>query len=475
MPHSSMPEDRPRSAEASDGREALLRVGIPDGAGDRTIQRAAALEALTAPRVAVERVGGGASRGAPPDVLLVDLGDGAAAEPVAELRARLPGAPLVVLSDRGEAALHAAARRAGATAVYGPPAPSPVWLARCLALEAARATAEAEARALEEAAWKVRWQEGVLEAVRSVGHGVNNQLVTVLGNAELAEAELPPDAPVGELLREIGDAGRCSSRLVRSLAELIAREPEGPPELGRLVDEALRRLERRALGGAGPVHETLGPTTVEGDVRPLAGLVTGLLADALDRSRRLGESLRIRTRSGDGRVLLELRPAPERLDPAAARLLRRLGGVGGIESGGERLVLHLPARMRRPAAEDGDAAGPLVLLVDGDAGVRRIAGAMLQRAGFEPLAAHDLATARAQLARHGPRVQAAVLDGSSSQDGGGALLAGLRELCPDLPVVLCGDAPWSGGPEPERPRVAFARKPYRWRDLQAKLSEASGS
>ena len=119
----------------------------------------------------------------------------------------------------------------------------------------------------------------------------------------------------------------------------------------------------------------------------------------------------------------------------------------------------------------------LVLVMDDDDMVRRVAGSMLRHLGYEALAAADGAEAL-QLARgvlaEGRQLRAAVLDLTVRSGGGGRdIVRPLRALLPSLPIVAASG--YSDDPIMAEPRAfgfsASLRKPFLLSDLGALLSQ----
>jgi len=118
----------------------------------------------------------------------------------------------------------------------------------------------------------------------------------------------------------------------------------------------------------------------------------------------------------------------------------------------------------------------LVLVVDDEATVRRLARAMLERIGFEVICAADGNEAIALLRRHADRVRAVVLDMTMHPLDGAATFRELRRVRDDVRVVLS-----SGYSEQDATRAfdgvglaGFLQKPYRLEDLTAVMRTALG-
>lgn len=115
---------------------------------------------------------------------------------------------------------------------------------------------------------------------------------------------------------------------------------------------------------------------------------------------------------------------------------------------------------------------PLVLVVDDEAVVRRVASLLLETAGFQVVTAADGGEAMGAAADHD--VDAVLLDVMLPGRGGGEVAADLRRVRPDLPIVV------SSGHDDETmaaevgplANVRFVRKPYAADDLVDALTAA---
>lgn len=115
---------------------------------------------------------------------------------------------------------------------------------------------------------------------------------------------------------------------------------------------------------------------------------------------------------------------------------------------------------------------PLVLVVDDEDVVRTVAVLLLQHAGFRVVTAATAGEALAVAAAEEP--DAVLLDVMLPDRGGGTVATDLRQLQPDLPIIVS-----SGYDEQtvtqrigQIPDAHFLRKPYAANDLVAVLDDA---
>jgi DNA-binding NtrC family response regulator len=118
-----------------------------------------------------------------------------------------------------------------------------------------------------------------------------------------------------------------------------------------------------------------------------------------------------------------------------------------------------------------------VLVVDDETGIRSIARAILERAGFPVLEAADGAAALVVLQEHARAVAAVVLDVDMLRMNGEETLRELRGLRADLPVIVSSGC--LGADVAERLRsqgaVTFLPKPYPVALLAEQVRQALGA
>lgn len=159
---------------------------------------------------------------------------------------------------------------------------------------------------------------------------------------------------------------------------------------------------------------------------------------------------------------------------------------GGIEveselGRGSTFRAYLPAYVEKaaqsPVAPRGApvaAAAPLVLVVDDDAGVRRVQERTLVKAGLRVITAADGDEGVATFRAHASEVALVVLDLTMPRMGGQAALEALRAIDPSVRVVLT-----SGFSESEATArfgslalAGFVAKPFLPGELRTKVLEA---
>lgn len=121
--------------------------------------------------------------------------------------------------------------------------------------------------------------------------------------------------------------------------------------------------------------------------------------------------------------------------------------------------------------------GGTVLLVDDQDMVRNMITSMLKRLGFTVLAAADGTEALELFRQHQNAIHCVITDLTMPGMDGWQILAALREIQPDLPVILASgydEAQAMGRDDLEQRPNAFLHKPYSMDELKGTLRQALG-
>lgn len=379
-----------------------------------------------------------------------------------------------------------------------------------------------ERKRTEERLLQAQKAESLAVLAGGIAHDFNNLLVGILGNAGLALAELPPDSPVRETIRDIEVAGQRAAELARQMLAYAGRGKvsTGTVDLNGLVEKMTHLL--RTSVGAG-VHLVLdlagGLPPVVGDATQIRQVVMNLVINASDAigggegvvrvsTRRVpgSEDLFMRAVVAPGElaaqyVVLEVADTGSGMDEAtlsrifdpffttkfAGRglgLAAVLGIVRGHRGGiavesrpgaGTRFRVMLPAHdgagpAARERAEEMPWRGSgLVIVADDEQSVRAVTARALRAMGFEVLEAEDGAAAVQLFREHQERVALVLLDMTMPRMNGAEAFRAIREADPGARVVMM-----SGYSEQDATdRLAteglagFLQKPYELATLQA--------
>jgi len=377
--------------------------------------------------------------------------------------------------------------------------------------EAARREAEAsEARARH-----VQKLESIGVLAGGIAHDFNNLLHVVLGNADLARAQIAPESMAHEHLDEVI---RATQRAAELTHQLLAYSGRGAIERRQLdLSHEVREMAtllRMAISKQAVLMwdfaADLPPITA--DPAQIRQIVMNLITNASDALGDRPGTITLRTgvvedRDGEltGAVFLEVVDTGCGMDSSTLQHIfdpffstkvtgRGLGlaaVMGIVEShGGHIRIQTAPdegttfrvlfpavegtadAVTRRPGAGTWRGHGS-VLVVEDEEGVREVVARMLERLGFEIIAAEDGVSALERLEEHAGPVSAVLLDMSMPRMGGPEALLHIRERRPDVPVILMSGYTEkdvaSQMVERDKGVVAFLQKPFLPEDLTSAL------
>lgn len=323
-----------------------------------------------------------------------------------------------------------------------------------------------------------------------IAHDFNNLLVGILGNAGLALDESPHGSRVNEYVDDIRTSAKRAADLCHQLLAYSGKGKFviGPMDLNDLVREMVQLLEM-SISKRTPLECELAPNLplIEADATQLRQIVMNLITNASESMDDNGGVVSIRTSAVECRrdyldhcnlgdhlpettyVVLDVNDTGCGMDQETQQRIfdpffsskfagRGLGlaAVQGIVRGHRGAIridskpgLGTRFRILLPTTEDApDAAEPdldlldawrghgTVLLVDDEASVRKVGRRMLERVGFQVIAANDGIEALEQYRQHAQQVVAVVLDLTMPRMSGEETFAELRRLRDDLPIVL---------------------------------------
>jgi PAS domain S-box-containing protein len=348
-----------------------------------------------------------------------------------------------------------------------------------------------------------------------IAHDFNNILTGILGNASLAQDILPPGSEVQPILDQMINASQHAAHLTR---QMLAYSGQGryvvqPVVLSKVVPEFLKLIQG-SISTKVTVRLELaeGLPQVMADVAQMQQVIMNLVLNAAEAIGDRKGTIAIRTgvRGPDSvevnraeiprgdYVYLEVEDTGTGMDAATkARIFdpffstkftgRGLGlaAVAGIVRGhhgaisvdtapgrGSRFLVLFPASSEpvptalppvspAPSSRQ-DNAGRVVLVVDDEPVVLRTATMALTRSGFTVLPADSGFKATELLQQEKQRISLVLLDLSMPGMDGRETLARMREIKPDIAVVIS-----SGYGEQEtmalfagKPISGFIQKPY---------------
>ena len=361
-----------------------------------------------------------------------------------------------------------------------------------------------------------------------IAHDFNNMLMGVLGNASLALDDAPPGSALEECLQDIELAAKNAAGLAK---QLLAYSGRGrfvvePVDLGTVMEEMAKLLEasipksvriRYQLDtDVGPVHADVSQVrqvlmnlilNAAQAIGDRSGIITVAISamdcdqDYLDTtfaSEQLAAGRYVYLEITDTGEGMDAETLPRIFDPffstkdagrglgLAATLGIVRGHQGAIKVYSElgrgstfKVLLpeHSEPAVRRAAipADLGDFVGHgIVLVVDDEEHVRRVASRVLRRLGFEVLTAEDGREALAIYRSHQDEIVLVLLDMMMPRMGGERTFTELRRIDADVRVLLT-----SGYNEQDavarfvgRGLAGFIQKPYPKGELERAVKEA---
>jgi signal transduction histidine kinase len=370
--------------------------------------------------------------------------------------------------------------------------------------------AEAERRRLQEERQHSEKLESLGRLAGGMAHDMNNVLAGILGTAEMLREKLPGGLAARSLDNIVYASGRGRD-LVRSLTDFARKgSPEPQPfDLNELLRKEVELLRHATLQKARVVQDLdPGLPMLLGDGSALGGAVMNLAVNALDAMPG-GGTLTLRTRAlASGRVELTVadtgqgmthlvlaravepffttKPEGKGTGLGLTRALATVKAHGGsveIQSApdqGTTITLLLPCFQQARSEEPPEPARAeartalRILLVDDDPVILDTMPSLLESLGHRVETA-DCGEAALALLAGGLEVDLVVLDHNMPGLTGTETLVHLRELRPELAVVLASGFvdSFTANLVTSLPQVWTLEKPYSLREIRKVLAAAA--
>ena len=387
-----------------------------------------------------------------------------------------------------------------------------------------RKRAEAEKQDLEAKLAQAQKMESIGRLAGGVAHDFNNLLAVQLGYCELMAEKLHPADPLVDWLSEIRACAEKAAGLTRQLLAFGRKQMLQPSEfdLNALVT-GIDRLLRRVIGEDVRLVTTTSPqpAIVRADTGQIEQVLINLAAnarDAMPRGGRLTIEVSLMTieeafaqiqegatagpyvvlavsDTGTGmdeetrtRIFEPFFTTKERAEgtglglSTAYGIVRQSGGFLQVYSEvgiGSTFRIFLPQVVSdgaaRPeiAAEVAMGTGELILLVEDDASLRKLAEQLVRRLGYHVMAAAN-ADAAFALVEAGLRPNLVLTDVVMPDASGPVLVERLKKLAPGLKVLFMSgytdEAIVQHGAL--APGVNFLQKPFSTESLASKIRDA---
>ncbi|MFQ5705369.1 MAG: PAS domain S-box protein [Gemmatimonadales bacterium] len=376
-------------------------------------------------------------------------------------------------------------------------------------------------RRVEEALQRAQRLESLGLMGGALAHEFNNILVSILGNAELAQLELPEGSPARKMLAEIGTAVNRAAALTD---EMLAFSGRAKVDIKPLDISSEVRGMRSAIEAIKPENAVIQYDLAEelpyflGDAARIKQTMLGLVSNATEALRDGDGTIGVATgltkltkaelQSGywtdelDVGTYLFLRVSdtghgmdrdtlPRAFDPffttkfagrglglaAVLGIVRSMGGAVKVISAPDRgttVTLFFPAS----GAEGEDSESPErdysnwrgegeILVVDDERSVLSVTKRVLRRWGFTVLTADDGTEGVEIYRNHCDKLKAVLLDFMMPIMRGDAAFAEMRRIDPRVPIVLLSGYAEGDGEHglPFEGPDAFIHKPFELTEL----------
>jgi signal transduction histidine kinase/CheY-like chemotaxis protein/integral membrane sensor domain MASE1 len=359
-----------------------------------------------------------------------------------------------------------------------------------------------------------------------IAHDFNNLLTAMIGNAELARLELPPAPALHESLDQIEIAARRAADLCQQMLAYAGRRPLAASDVDlNAVVAQTQRLCQVSISKKIGVHLDLAtaPMTVRAAAPQLQQIVLNLVLNAADAIGDNEGSILIRSTLrtfdpaalraefaaetlGAGRyVLCEVKDTGHGIPPeihrrifepffttkakghglglaAAHGVVASHGGAITVVSTPGRgstfrfILPHVADRPAETAPPTPQASAPrsgVVLVVDDEEVVQRVAVRLLESLGFTILTAPDGVEAVALFREHHGRINLVLLDLMMPRMDGVETFGEIHRIDPTVPVVLMSGFVGNLNLDrfPDAKPAGLLAKPFSREDLQNRLRE----
>ena len=383
-----------------------------------------------------------------------------------------------------------------------------------------RIEGENERRGIEERMLRSQKLESLGVLAGGIAHDFNNLLTPIVGNAGLLLTDLPEDSPARRWATAIQTAGHRATKLTTQMLAYAGQTGRQltAMDVSAVIEDVSLLLETTA-SSASRVHYDLARDLppVHGDTGQITQVVMNLVANASDAMGPDGGRIDIRTHLldasrefldgcylGENRqdgpfVVLEVIDDGPGLAPDLHEQIfdpffttkftgRGLGlavVLGAVQAHGGALQIEsepgngacfrilLPSRggdAARSQATSEDKAGfessslgtDTLLVVDDDEGARELTKTLLSRAGFNVLEATNGPDAINLYRNRKHEIAGILLDGTMPGMSGAHVFDALRQLDPDVRIILVSGYAREAATDPllERHLSGFLHKPY---------------
>jgi PAS domain S-box-containing protein len=351
-----------------------------------------------------------------------------------------------------------------------------------------RIRAEEEKARLEAQLHQARKMEAIGTLSGGIAHDFNNILAIIIGNAELAQDDIPEGSSAHRFITEVVKGGLRARDVVRQLLTFSrkSRERKKPLVLSPIVKEALK-LMRSTLPATIDIRQSIPDRlpAVEADATQIHQIMINLCSNAADAMAEEGGELDVRLEpvvleaaeaafdsdilpgdyvrltvadtgdgisTGDAERIFEPYFTTKPVDKGTGMGLAVVHGIVKGHGGGIRMrrrngrgvafEVFLPA-LERPAETEAASGGSVVggteriLFVDDEPAIAQMNRWRLEKLGYRVEIATDPVAALARFRSAPEGFDLVVTDMTMPKMTGDRLTRELLKIRPDLPVMLC--------------------------------------
>lgn len=388
-----------------------------------------------------------------------------------------------------------------------------------------RKAEEERERAFERKLQETQKLESLGVLAGGIAHDFNNLLVSILGNVGLVLVDLEPESPVKEPVEQIKVAAQRAADLTR---QMLAYSGKGRFVMQKInlnsVITEITQLLQVSISKNAQLKFNLAQNlpSIEGDVTQVRQVLMNLIVNASDAigdkqgtialttgtvwadhdylagsfmAPDLPEGQYAYVQVTDDGLGMDKETQQKIFDPffttkftgrglglaAVLGIVRgHMGAIRVYSESGQGSVFRVlfpvkdaPQEAEKPPAETLNKGNGTVLVIDDEEVVRNVTKRMLSRIGYTPILATDGPMGIELYKNHTNETVCVMLDMTMPRMSGEETLAHLKEINPDIRVLLM-----SGYSEQEASNrfsgkgvAAFMQKPYTPQDLQEKLAE----
>ena len=357
-----------------------------------------------------------------------------------------------------------------------------------------------------------------------IAHDFNNILTAISGYSELLLSRVEESHSFYKPIRIINDAAKRAADLTRKLLTITRKEKQEVKavDINKIVNDVVEILRHsmpkdieivtrldsavpEILADPSQIHQVLMNLTVNArDAMPEGGIITiATQKVGVSKNHALGDKVAqgefVKISVSDTGAGIDTKLQQKVFDPFFTTKAAGKGTGLGLyivhsivtnhngyinlysEPGkGTRFNIYLP--ITRPSVEEatGDVGivkgHGFVLIIDDEEEVRTVSSDMLQTIGFSVIGAKDGKEGLQKYIEHKEAIKFVILDMIMPKMGGNEVFAALREINPDVKVIICSGFINEGYAGIERlmqsGAKAFLQKPFALSALHAAINKA---